>query len=863
MPPIESPKRAAGRRLKPGRAKGRGRPRATSYETCSGSDNDDGGPNGGSAKDAPVSQVPSAIRTIRTLKQPRASNSAKPTSFCDTPLKEARAQSTNKLRDAWEGIFERYSRGDHLASGRDDIYDFETGEVWHDAGFLDDMLDDGDDEVAQLGENASSNEISIGFFGLPGAMGQDDDSLESDTDDDSPEDDKPRSCSRIDDFEMPSDASSEDELGQWVGDILPPVSQEYKQAKRAKSELAEDLRQFLSLDKSESRALVELEALKRESLHPAASKPRLLKEESVRPISRSSPNPLIRQASTSFRHSPCPFGLKPTLRVSSSARSSPFPSPMYSYSPVSRSPFSISASKPSSAGSSTSYSTTGHGITANVKLDGGNAILPQAMANDDSSDDDCTLVSENLSSHDVFGSGLNIIRSTSLANAAATLKREKPVELAHDARVVSLYTSHPPLLPENMRNDSYNDRSVYSANHTNNLARIAQSTDLKIKRKTVIEVVIPRRSVSVSELSRTRYQPSLGPTPARPSHALKQKATTHDVFSSIPRINRNDTVPRRPSPLKISTQASSYHWPTPPPSIDDGQTEPFASTSFVPAQPEKANSIADSVSEAEDTAIVPSNMAVTPPKPPLSPLSKQTRLRPTISRFLTPSSEVHLSSPSVMPYRVASSRPAVESVQHERQPWQFSLKPSHTTTKPTTWSDVGLPTPPPSQASTSSKSASPERAILKAPHYRIPGHLSHTASRLEEEAREIFKSPKKVTVEKRPVHPSPGKRKRRSVTPDVDDYTGDTDDELMFTRPPESMKSILLDSTPSRPTEATPVATVSAPHHRPRIRCDSVVRSRSVSVSPYVRRAGSVFVKRPTVAPPDNSGDESDDPLGM
>lgn len=260
-------------------------------------------------------------------------------------LKEAREQCKNNLRMAWESIFTRYSQGQHLAAGKDDVFDFGTGEVVEDAGFLDDFIVEDDDELF------GGRSIEIGDFGLPGASGMNDltDSsseeedltptisrrssfLKSESggntelDDDGSEDDEisgddlllaspsrsanrrkagtsnrhaktsngrrriSRSVSMPESIDLLS--SSDDELGQRD---VHPVSDRFKEIKRIRTSMKEDLKEF---EEAENARLAkeEAERVKRErTATPFLGRlgtPNVahLRAQSIRPLPRSAPS---------------------------------------------------------------------------------------------------------------------------------------------------------------------------------------------------------------------------------------------------------------------------------------------------------------------------------------------------------------------------------------------------------------------------------------------------------------------------------------------------------------------------------------------------------------------------------------------
>lgn len=283
-------------------------------------------------------------------------------------LKSARAQSTNKLHLAWQSIFDRYTKGAHLAEGRDDVVDLETGEIVEDAGFL----------------NGSEEVIDIGTFGLPGSMGEFDESEDDDrgtvdrrrtgsvSEDqmsvDSDSDGEGRHVSGISSAARKMDlssecSSSEDELGNWDSSTftLPPVSDHFKRLRRARDDLAEDLRHFLQ----DEAASVALEAKRSTTLTPTSSR---AKRESVRPDLYAS----------------SPFSNDPHGDLHRREPSTAIAHRTYAKLPTSASSVKLKplASKLSDAP-----------ITPAIRMAGGNSILSQAvLCEDDSSDDDLTLL---------------------------------------------------------------------------------------------------------------------------------------------------------------------------------------------------------------------------------------------------------------------------------------------------------------------------------------------------------------------------------------------------------------------------------------------------------------------------------------
>ena len=290
----------------------------------------------------------------------------------NTELREARQQSSNRLQQAWESIYDRYEREDHLARGRDDVYDLETGEIVEDGGFLRMCTDDG---------------IAIGAFGLPGAMGMDDTSGD-DQDDQEEEDEDDNENEDEDDYGNPTGrldiSSSEDELSNWTPSLnnLAEPSQQYWETRRAKEVLERDVVQFLRKEAAR-------QATKRER-GVSLFAPRRLKLESMKPSCFSEGPPISTTSSSS-----CSSASTTLVRRHSPSKLSRF-TPGSSATPERKPSLQGHGSNSSLAKTKPLYgchSSTGP-ISATVRMVGGNTILTQAIAcEDDSSDDDLTLLS--------------------------------------------------------------------------------------------------------------------------------------------------------------------------------------------------------------------------------------------------------------------------------------------------------------------------------------------------------------------------------------------------------------------------------------------------------------------------------------
>lgn len=356
-------------------------------------------------------------------------------------LKEAREQSKNNLRQAWEVIFTRYSQGDHLAAGRDDVFDFGTGEVVEDAGFLDDFIVEDDDQPF------AGRSIEIGDFGLPGAIGMDnltDSSSEDDEEatpiansrrasvkseysgsDDASGDDlllessptrrlrRPiatrqgqsasrnhisRSVSMPESIDLLS-SSSEDDMGQHD---IAPVSDRYKEIKRTRESMKEDLREFREAEAAR-QAKEAADRVKRERtctpflLSPGTAHVRAA---SIRPIPKSAPSSYKPYISSSLAKNS-------SVTPSTSGAQQCFPTPSTSTSHISVKPESSSSAldikpfraaslrpqgrsfslKPSSSNSAP-HSSNSHASSAIPLAHYSNTLYTQAVANEDDSSDD-------------------------------------------------------------------------------------------------------------------------------------------------------------------------------------------------------------------------------------------------------------------------------------------------------------------------------------------------------------------------------------------------------------------------------------------------------------------------------------------
>lgn len=194
-------------------------------------------------------------------------------------LKQDRLTSRHNLRLAFESIFRRYSRGEHVFAGRDDIWDVTTNKIIErDSRAKDEGVDD---------DSPEDERWEIGDFGLPGAMGQDDEDVDEDENDNENEkeneEDDGSDANRNDDaklprqpeggrqrfvglsppasqhrrgrskslatFRQPAEAtsdSSEDDMGTWT--VEDPVAETYLQDRQRKREFRDDLAGFLKLD---------------------------------------------------------------------------------------------------------------------------------------------------------------------------------------------------------------------------------------------------------------------------------------------------------------------------------------------------------------------------------------------------------------------------------------------------------------------------------------------------------------------------------------------------------------------------------------------------------------------------------------
>ena len=741
-------------------------------------------------KPASIAKPPKS-RTQKTVsKAEQRASSVVSTKYA---LKEARAESSQRLRLAWDDIFDRYTRNDHLASGRDDIYDFETGELVHDGGFLDDTIELLDTAHGERPVFAANAEIPIGHFGLPGAMGQDDKS-DSESEEEQASDldcEAPRRQT----LEAVSDAdSSEDELGIWLGGQLQPVSATFKRVQREKVDLSEDLRNFMSINDRSSQML-QLQALDNSStLSDSPATLRRAKQESVKPslhgvsiLKAATPSPIGSPASTPYTWPKLGY-FKP------SSRSSPMPcaptsrssSVMSMTKPVSS--FSLASSKPSSSASSQN-SGVGFGITAKVKLAGGNAILTQAYSNDaDSSDDDF---------------GIRQSASKRRPNSARAYSTN-----ASSGRASSTFAS-------GQAEESPTPRAASMFCQTQVPRPDWPSNSATKRRQPVVEVVVRSRSLSMSPRKTiVRDSSEIAPFPFTGSTAPQSASASKHV-------------PRRPSPLKQSS-VRTYQPLSPPAS--------YSSTSSVTLYDQNVPSPRTSPDcDQSDVFRAPAR----PSKPVLESVSAHL----DTSR----SSEVFGRSESQKP------DPGLA-----RPPMRHGIY----------FSAAGLPTPPPSSASSTGKSMSPERMVERYSTVSasfdalLSDSIAHTSAMSE----------------------SPAKRKRDDTQPQqspryimIDSDDDSTDDELLLETPNRSrrMTSVSLPfslSSPAKPSPGhTPFRNSPAPHPE-RLRCSSLIRSRSrsASLSPVKRRLpGSPSVQASparsrTMAPiAEDDGEESDDPLGI
>ena len=520
--------------------------------------------------------------TTHTIRRPQDDQQQQST----PALQEARQHIQNNLRLAWDSIFERYSQGKHIAAGKDDVFDFGTGEIVEDAGFLDDFVVQDDDETAIF----HGRSIEIGDFGLPGAMGMGnltESSSEDDGDNDearaslasgdesegsepllNDEDDREhksgqdntptlaafghsrrlkresrtplsRSASMPESVDLLS-SSSDDELSQWDQRArnIAPVSQRYKHLKRTRTEFKEDLKEFIEAE-SARHAKAETERIKRERTCtpylPSRSSFSTPKSEEMdsrmfTSYSHSHTSPFVGSAIASTSAHTLDKDQKPRIHIKAESsnplnrKKSIRATRADPMTPRQRG-FSLATSKPSSAKSIIS----GSYATSAIPLDGhySNTLLNQAIAcEDDSSDDDLAM---STIAHGQITYDHNLTPSipwSAKGKSRAKIEENVPIDVWSGVELE--YDSHLPSPPIS-RPGSPKKRSFTTSSSA---TTSSMSTTKQIKLRPVVEIErfssrplpsTPKKRLSHPRSSQCHSAPQL---PTQLSHSYRPKQSS-------------------------------------------------------------------------------------------------------------------------------------------------------------------------------------------------------------------------------------------------------------------------------------------------------------------------------------------------
>ncbi|CAD6565052.1 MAG: hypothetical protein CYPHOPRED_005042 [Cyphobasidiales sp. Tagirdzhanova-0007] len=786
-------------------------------------------------------------------------------------LQEARLESSIRLQRAWESICERYERDDHLARGRDDVYDLETGEIVEDGGYL-----------------KTGDVLEVGAFGLPGAMGMDDTSEDDEDGEDEEEHSEEEGLEGKGGQSEPIEvSSSEDELSNWTlsAQNVHEPSQQYWKSKRAKEMLERDVEQFLRKEAGRLAGLQERAA----SVIPA----RRFKLESVKPVSFSgglpSPSASVTSQNNTIDQS--------RLHLSKLSRSRHTPSS--SIAPE---------SKPSSGGYEWNSSiinaknlhpspSSSHTVSATVRMAGGNDIRTQAMTcEDDSSDDDLTL----LSSLDL-GLNARILHKTPVECDPSSLTEAREIfpspPSSRSASPIKPKLS--PSLPLSSPSPSKRCPSKYIARLPSHCGKLA-------KMEPVVEIFVSP-SPSCSALPSTKYIPANVRTLGRSASSVFARPTHSSPLKESSIISHKPPVPRMSRTSRESSMEGYLRCT--PPNSSDSEDDLNLAQRLVRSAPIKSRKRI-SLTSSPTPFICMSSTATSPAKLSSLNLNKRTdpsynfSKRPSLATTSascsapdTPVNRIYHPATSTAEKKKACTRSPPPVYKRGEEPWRIkrhlptpppsltsdpSLSPSRVIKLPKSprtqmeelWavsreeeekdsfiaplpSRTKRPLPTPPLSSTSDPSLSPSRLTKLRKSLRMEMEEPRAVSKREEE-KDVFTAPTarpnslcfRQNLER---SMSPNKRVKVGMREAKDIHTvpdsaSSEEDDILLTSPTRPVR--MIESIPGASYRQAGPAT-------PRLSC------MSVATSTNKRRLGSVLRPVVRVPPPDDNGDESDDPLAI
>ncbi|KAK9896591.1 hypothetical protein P389DRAFT_211314 [Cystobasidium minutum MCA 4210] len=830
-------------------------------------------------------------------------------------LKEAREQSKNNLRQAWDAIFTRYSQGDHLAAGSDDVYDFGTGEVVEDAGFLDRFIVEDEDQPF------TGRPIEIGDYGLPGAIGmgditesssEEDEALHtprsrrgssiksevSDSDDASGDDllldSSPtrriirravartstrnsagrlsRSVSMPDSVDLLSSSSSEDELMQME---VHPVSDRYKEIKRVKASIQEDLKEFIEAENAR-QAKAAADRVKRERTCTPFLSPQHsghLRAGSSRPLPRSAPSSyrpyvsssLARNASvtpTSSRNQqrfPTP-STSASLQITVKPESSSSSLDVKPFRAVSRRPQGRSFSlKPSSSSSTAQPSVSGIPLGHYS-----NTLHYHPVAcDDDSSDDDLAIRTPRTRVKKEE-------RGASAApwSSAKGKERAKEEDLEPDNVFLDHSTTHLPSPPPSRRKRSPTFFASPTTSTMRPVVEIVRSASRAPQHSRPLpnhQKHPPHTVPRMPPAKVDRYRPKQSSPLKGSSNQLHRSWQTRNDVVAIPPGNdayapiclssdssdEDEDIPLRSFPAQRATAAQQ-----PPPSFATARSTYHPSpTRQAYTSPNKRKHPISPESPESPT----SRARLALPTPPRS-FSTTTRI-PDRQSPITPSTSLARMSlassqrSSMTVRRPKEETPDVMTANSQAVRHAESIRPTSTHLAQQT---SHLPTPPLSSGSaTSFNSVKEETPAITEEEYSFRGPPTPRRPSGHVPARPAAKASSSPRVRK-----IPAKRLPKEETRDIDtaSNTGSDSDDIILLSPSRSRTTSKqrLETWSSPDESVTRTASRVRMHsvvHESKPRRTSLMAAMSPKASPTVTRA------RPPVA--DSEGEESDDPLGI